>query len=269
MKIKTTLLKELVNKSINGASNNKLIPITQLMGITKSRDNIMLTTTDATNYFYVFGKVEAQYEDVQITVFAEQFAKLISKMTSDDVELNITNKGLQVVGNGDYTLELPLDENGELIKYPDPYSENYAEHDWDGEIKLSDVKTITESVKPSLATAVELPSITNYYVGENVVATDRYKVASLGVKLFNSDVLITSQLMDLLALCGSDISYKIDKDSMVFESKDCVVYSKRAGEADEYPITVIESLITKKVLAGRHLSEKKNMFCFQYYSQVY
>ena len=77
MKIKTELLKELVNKSINGAGNNKLIPITQLMGIKRADDTIQLTTTDATNYLYVYGTLDADVEDsINVTVFAEQFSKV-------------------------------------------------------------------------------------------------------------------------------------------------------------------------------------------------
>ena len=99
MKVKTEQLKELVNKSINGASNNKLIPITQLMGIRRSGGSLILTTTDATNYLYIDADSifdDPSDSDIQVTVFAEQFAKLISKMTSEYIELNIKNDTLEV-----------------------------------------------------------------------------------------------------------------------------------------------------------------------------
>lgn len=246
MKIETTKLKELVDVAIKGASSNKLIPITQLMGIKKRGEDIMLTTTDATNYLYVSGEVDAVEKDIEVTVFAEQFSKLISKMTSKDIYLNIVDGTLEVKGNGTYNLELPLDENGELVKYPDPLSEKYSKkYSYDGEIKISEIKTVIESIKPSLANTLELPSITNYFVGDNVVATDRYKIASFDNKMCNKEILMSAQLVDLLNLCDGDISYKIDKDCMVFESKNCLVFSKQVEDISEYPIDAIEKLIAE------------------------
>ena len=45
MKIKTELLKELIDKAMQCVGNNKLIPITQLMGIEAYKHIIKLTTT--------------------------------------------------------------------------------------------------------------------------------------------------------------------------------------------------------------------------------
>jgi DNA polymerase III sliding clamp (beta) subunit (PCNA family) len=243
MKIKTELLKELVGKAINGASNNKLIPITQLMGIKKTESNIMLTTTDATNYLYVKGEVEPVENDMQVTVFAEQFAKLVSKMTCNDIYLTLKDNTLEVKGNGTYTLELPLDENGELIKYPDHYAEIF-DVNWEGTIKPTEIKTIIDSVKPSLSTTMEMPAITNYFVGDKVIATDRYKIASFDNKMLLSDeVLMSSQLMDLLNLATNDIKYFIGKTHMLFDAGDMVIYSKGVEDISEYPIDALENLI--------------------------
>lgn len=241
MKIKTELLKELVTKSINGASNNKLIPITQLMGIQGFENQLVLITTDATNYFYVCGK-DVDVKEFNVTVFAEQFAKLISKMTCKEISLDIKDGSLEVKGNGTYTLELPLDENGELIKYPDPYAD-VPNIDFDGTIQVSKVKAIVDSIRPSLATTMELPSITNYFVGNSVVATDRYKIASYDDTVTNDEILVSSQLMNLLALFEDKIEYKIEDNYMIFNSEDCWLYSKQKDDISEYPIEAINKLI--------------------------
>lgn len=242
MKIKTELLKELVGKAINGASNNKLIPITQLMGIKKTESCFMLTTTDATNYLYVRGEVEPVENDMQVTVFADQFAKLISKMTSKEITLEVLNGALQVIGNGDYTLELPLDENGNFIQYPDPYAE-VADINYTGTIKPSEISVILDAVKPSLASTMEMPVITNYFVGESVMATDRYKVASFNKQIVTEETLISSQLMNLLSLTDKDIKYFISSNHMIFENDDITIYSKQSDDVSEYPVDVLENLI--------------------------
>ena len=116
MKVNTEQFKELVSKSVVGASNNKLIPITQLMGIKKSGNSIMLTTTDATNYLYIFGDIDGNEPDMSVTVFADQFAKLVSKMTSKTITFEVVDGVLNVIGNGNYSIELPLDEHGEIYR---------------------------------------------------------------------------------------------------------------------------------------------------------
>ena len=242
MKIKTEQLKKLVSKSINGLGNDKLIPLTQFIGIKAEDGNITLTTTDTTNYLYVYGEVE-DTEIIQVTAFAEQFAKLISKMTSAEIELEVVNSTLHIIGNGDYTLELPLDENGELIVFPDPYSE--VSDKTDGTIKIAEIKTIIESIKPSLSSSDELPSIKNYFVGDNVIATDRYKIASFDNAMLNKEVLMSSKLMDLLSLVDTDIKYHIAKNYMVFEGDNVSIFSKQADDVSEYPIDAIEKLINQ------------------------
>ena len=244
MKVKTEQLKELVNKVISGTSNNKLIPVTQLMGIYGFEGSLILTTTDATNYFYVCGK-GVDVVEFSATVFAEQFAKLISKMTCKEIYLNIVDNALEIKGNGTYTLELPLDENGNLVKYPDPYAD-VPNIEFDGIISVSKIKAIVDSIRPSLATTTELPSITNYFVGNSVVATDRYKIASYDDAITNDVILVSSHLMDLLALFDDKIEYKIGDNYMIFNSENCWLYSKQKDDISEYPIDAVRSLIDEK-----------------------
>lgn len=244
MKIKTELLKELVNKSINGAENDKTMPMTQFMGIKKSEDSVMLTTTDTVNYLYVYGECEDS-EDINVTVYAEQFSKLISKMTSTEIELEVVDGGLHIIGNGDYMLELPLEDDGEIIVFPDPYADAKDKKTTDGIIKVAEIKTIIASVRPSLSTSDELKSIKNYFVGDNVIATDRYKIASFDNKMMEKELLMSARLMDLLNIVQSDIKYHIAKDYMVFEGDNISIFSKQIDDVSEYPIDTIEKLISQ------------------------
>ena len=91
-----------------------MIPITGLMSIELKDHKLTLTTTDAINYlFIVEDKVDG--EDFCVVVQAETFAKLISRMTSETVSLELVGEELRVTGNGEYKIDLPLDEEGELI----------------------------------------------------------------------------------------------------------------------------------------------------------
>ena len=108
--IKTVKLKEMVAKAVKGVGNNKLIPLTSLMAIELKDATLTLITTDATNYLYI-SEDKVVGEDFYVVVDANVFSKLISKMTCEDVTLEIKSDiiALQVKGNGTYKIELPLD----------------------------------------------------------------------------------------------------------------------------------------------------------------
>ena len=241
--INTEKLKDMVSKVIKGAGNDKLIPITQLMGIKQHGTEIVLTTTDATNYLYVSGEVESK-SDFSVTVFAEQFSKLVSKLTSTDVSLEVKDNVLEVVGNGKYSIELPLNEEGNLIDYPDPIASVPKAKD-KGTVKKTDIKTIIDTVKPSLATDKSNPEIMNYFVGKSVLATDSYKIANFDVGLFKSEYLISPELMDLLDIADTDsITYILINDSVVFTAGDIKIFGKLMQ--GDYPVDLLEKLLAEK-----------------------
>ena len=244
MKVKTEQLKEMVGRAVQGASNNKLIPITQLMGITVRDKQLTITTTDATNYLYIAGELSKK-DDFTVTVPVEQFSKLIGKMTSKEVELVIKDNLLEVTGNGTYTIELPLDEEGNIIQYPDPMNEYLdGDFEYNGHISKEDIDVILDSCKPSLATTLEYPSIINYYAGDMVCATDSMNCASLDVGIFDTNTLISSQLMDLIGVIATDkVDYFMNGEVMLFESSVGRVFTQQIQETDEYPIDVLKKLI--------------------------
>ena len=117
MKIATNLLKEAVNNSLKGTSNNALIPITQMIGIKLNNNKLHLLSTDMTNTLEMtLDKVLG--DDIDITVEAEKFGKLISKMTSPEIDLSVKDDVLIVKGNGTYKIPLISDEEG-LVSFPE------------------------------------------------------------------------------------------------------------------------------------------------------
>ena len=242
MKIKTELLKELVSKAMQCAGDNKLIPLTQFLGIKANNDIIKLVTTDATNYMYVFGELDND-DELEITVFAEQFSKLISKMTSEFTYLAIKDGNLEVKGNGTYTLELPLDEEGEPIKYPNPLGDIKYEFE-KNKIAIKDIKLMADTMSPSLATTDELPALKNYYVGETVMTASRNELTSYNVKIADREVLMSLKLVELLSIMENDISYYIDDDRMIFYTDNITIYSKWDNDVEEYPIEKLNELVS-------------------------
>ena len=244
--VKTEKLKEMVSRAVKGVGNNKLIPLTSLMAIEVKDGKLTLITTDATNYLYIIeDKVVA--DDFYVVVDANTFSKLISKMTCENVTLEVKSGiyVLEVKGNGNYKIELPLDENGEPIKYPNPYDKLQNEVADVGTINRTTIQVILETIKPALATTLENPCYTGYYVGEQVVATDTYKIASMGVQLFKTESrLISAEMFDLLAVMGAEkINVQTSDNDAVFVTPDCIVCGKFMEGIEDYAIDAIMDLV--------------------------
>lgn len=233
--IKTNLLKEMVGKSIKGASINKLLPITQMMAIKLQGGVLELITTDATNYLYVReSKVEG--EDFYACVSADQFSKLISRMTCDSINLELTDAALKVRGNGEYLVPLQFDEDGTIVNYPDPLKDFEAEGEA-RQIQGTTVNTILNAVKPSLATTLENPCYIGYYAGDKVVGTDSFQISVLDVQLFDEPKLIAPEVMELVGILQSEKINVDCKDNVtVFSTPNCVVYSQNMDGIEDFAI---------------------------------
>lgn len=242
LKIKTSELQEMVGKAAKCVSNNKLIPLTSLMSI-KVEDNVLtLTTTDATNYFYVSKPEKVDCENFEVSVLADLFTKLIQKTTAEFTTLILNGAIMQVKGNGTYTMELPLDENGSTIKFP----KKIKDEAWEtaGIVKLSTIKNILAVNKASLADNMECPVLTCYYCGSKVITSDRKKICSTAIKVFDNPMIITAALMDLLGvLTDENIEVLTAGDSALYRTEHDVIYSPITEGVDTFPVKAIDSLV--------------------------
>lgn len=243
--LNTNLLQTMVSKAMKGASCNKMIPITGLMAIQLKDHKFTLITTDATNYLYVEeDKVDG--EDFYVVVQADMFSKLISKLTCETVVLTVTDNTLYVKGNGNYKIELPLNEEGELIKYPDPLAKDSTLEDA-GEINLSTVRLILNTSKAALATSLEVPCYTGYYAGDSIVSTDTYKICGIDIKLFDEPALISAETMDLLNVF-TDEKIKVYRanNTIAFVTPSSTVYGKLMDNIADYQIDAIGGLLDQE-----------------------
>ena len=242
--INTTLLQTMVARAVKGASENKMIPLTSLMAIELKDNTLTIITTDSTNYLYVKSD-KVVGDDFYVVIQSEMFSKLVSKLTCENVTMELKENFLNVRGNGSYSIELPLNEDGELIRFPDPVSKVNLEDA--GEVKLSTIKLITSTAKASLAETLDNPCYTGYYVGKNVVATDTYKICGINISLFDEPALISASMMDLLDIFTDEtIKVSRDGDTVIFESPNTVLYGKFMDSIDDYQIEAINGLLDQE-----------------------
>lgn len=242
MQVKTTVLQSMVEKSIKGSGFNKLIPLTSLIGIEVIQGKLSLITTDATNYLYVTEPVSA--EDFYTVVDADKFAKLVGRLASEDVELLLTDSYLRVVsGNGSYQLEIALDENGEVVKYPDPISK-LEELPNSLELPLTDVKKILTGIKPSLAVTLENPCYIGYYCGNRVIGTDTYKISAFDKTLFEYPLLVSPETVDLLNVVTADkLLIRYNQKVLVATADGVSIYCPVMSGIEDYAIDAINEVI--------------------------
>lgn len=245
-KIKTEVLKDLMSKATKGAGNNKLIPITSLMELKTENNKLQITTTDMVHFLYVTDKLaEVSFSDLNIVIEVEKFAKLISKLTTEYVTIEDCGKYIEVVGNGRYTIDIPLDENGERIKYTEPESTTAEEFT----TKKTILDLVSSVCKASVAKTFEVPVYTNYYVGDIVLATDTYVISSVDIDLFDDKkILVPYELMELLSVINEeDIKVKFaDNNRIWFETSNVSILGKLADGVEEYAVDAIEGLVKQE-----------------------
>ena len=237
----------MVSRAVKGCSNDKGLPITGFMSIELLEHRLTLATTNASDYLFISeDKVEG--EDFSVVVEAETFAKLVSKTTTENITLELKGEELNVVGNGNYRIELPLDAEGQLVKFPRPLDDidiKKVEHKY--QVQLSTIRTILTVNKPALAPLSDAqitPLYTAYYVGDSVVSTDSYKICGTDVKLFDEPALINAPMMDLLDVMSEEnITVYIDGNTIVFVTDDCIVYGKTQEGIEKYQIDAISGLL--------------------------
>ena len=241
MKIKTNMLQEMVAKAIKAVSNNKMIPLTGLMGIELGNNKLTLQTTDGNNVLKVCQPVESlDTQNFYTIVNADTFSKLVSKTTSEYITLENNENFLEFKGNGNYKLEIALNSDGEIVKFP-----NY-------EIKDELAKIIsTEKLKNTLTTAkvcsaqtMEVPCLTGYYIGDKVLSTNRDMVCYIDEKLIDTPILISSDTALLIQLISkSEIKLIINNNILSFITDDIVINCRELEGKDIYPLIPLENLV--------------------------
>lgn len=248
MKIATNKLQELMSRVSKGAGNNKMLPITSLIGIKLSNNVLSLETTDGTNFLYI-QEDEVEGDNFEVTIKIDTFAKLVSKMTCETIELSLNDNTLIVRGNGTYHIDIPIDENGNMIKYPDPYSSIDKNYSNIIILELSTVKNILKTNKAALATTFEVPCYTNYYVGDTVMSTDTYKICKNDISITSTPMLISANLMDLLdVITCEEIKLVIENTSnmIAFSTPDCKVVGRTAEGIEDYAIASMNGVLSKE-----------------------
>lgn len=242
MKIKTSILQEMVAKAIKAVSNNKMIPLTSLIGVELQDGKLTLQTTDGNNILKVSQQVEFLYNEIFYTIVnADTFSKLVGKTTSEYITLENNENYLDFRGNGNYKLELALNSDGEIVKFPDYEIDTTIQPI---EVSVDKLKNVLSISKVAIAKTMEVPCLTGYYLGDKVLTTNREMVCYIEENILNKPILLLDTTAELLQLLTTPTMLLfIDDNKLVFKTENIVIYCRELEGKDLYPIVPIETLV--------------------------
>lgn len=243
MKIKTSILQNMVSIAIQGSSNNRMIPISSLMGIELVNGTLTLTTTDGSNQLRVNAKIE-NTEEMETSFYtivdAEIFSKLVSKTTKPTITLKNENNWLLVEGNGTYKLDIPVNEEGEIIRFPDIKEITTESCPIETELLQYAITT----AKASVAKTMEAPYLTGYYIADDIIATDRQMACRVGAKLVKEPILLSNEIAELLMLVeDKEINLLKEGNNLLFVTPNITIACKELEGKEMYPVQQINGLL--------------------------
>lgn len=250
--INTTELKSALSKVCKCAKNDKTAPLTQLLHInTIDSHTIEFTSTDEKNIFsyYLFDELN-NFESFDVCILVDQITKLVSKFNSSKTELFLSDSGNELKLNGDglYTISIPIDAEGNKIKYPKVDIGNNKSEVYTGKMKtfINNLKYCEGSItKLSFDLQAEDYPRTNYFVGDKMAALDGFLATTVYGDPIPFSMLVSPTMVKILTNFEDDefSLYKTDK-YIIFESKSCKLISIEPEGLDGFPIEVAESIIS-------------------------
>jgi DNA polymerase III sliding clamp (beta) subunit (PCNA family) len=243
MTINTEVLKGLVQRAAKGAIGNNLAPITNMMELELIDGNLRLTTTDLSSYLSIL-QGEVTGDNMRIVLTADIFSRLVGRTTSENITITQTElESVVIKGNGTYTLPLPLDGNGDPVRFKD------IDLEWKKvkgkTVNLSALESLLRVNKASIARGVEAPCYTGYYCGEDsVVTTDRYKVCRNAVRIFDDTTLLQDSFVELFAvLLDEKVTLKKKGDAVMVKTPSAVIVGEVNDDIENFAIDAINNLI--------------------------
>lgn len=242
IKIKTEILKTMLNKAIKVCSFNKMLPLTELIEISIENNILGIRTTDNVTNLLLEKPLENDNNDMRVVVDALLFTSLINKITTEYIEIQSRENSLTIIGNGVYEMEIRVDENNEIVKFPEI---NISKEDG----KEFDFKQLVNKInicKAAIPDNLDTIELNNYYLKDNIIATNAFKVTIIPNldELKTEEMLISKDLGKLLIeLNLENAKYKLENNILTILQEGFILTSVVNQNLDKYPIDAINHML--------------------------
>lgn len=245
IKIKTDLLKSIVSKAVKVCSFNKMLPLTELMEINVEGEKLTVRTTDNITNLFLIGKIEGNTESMRVVLDATLFNALINKITTEYIELIITDNALTVNGNGVYTVDVRIDETGEIIKFAD------VSVDSSKATKALDYKELVKRMtvcKAAIPDNFDAPELNNYYLKDKIITTNAFKVTCVDniSGLVAEELFISKDLGRIIIDLGFEAAkYYVEDNKLVIMNDEFILTSKIGQDLEKFPLDAIKMMLNQ------------------------
>ncbi len=249
LSIKTETFKDLLDKALKGVSNNKLFPITSLVGIQFADGELTVMTYDGNNSIYLFhylGEEEGQ-KQVYVAVEANKLHDLIGKITDETIQLIFGEDSFNVKSsNGTFKFSVAVEDGFGVVKFPDNQTPLLQEEGIKYiELYYKDLELLLKVNRAAAAKTSEVICLTGAYIGEKIITTDSYVACITDKDLFNETMLLNYTTIDLLPIFENDekVVAVIGKDRISFYTDNAIVVGSKMSQLNDFPGKEIMSFL--------------------------
>ncbi len=249
VEFKTNNLVDLVSKAYKGVGNNKLIPITSLIGLQFSSDGFYVRSYDGLNEVVIKDAsikrdYELQYEEVVVN--ANILKSLLDKITTENIYLELTPNKLIITGNGEYFLDIVYDENVPLtmkrLDFNDYGSETYN-------IKKSDLLVAVTNNEASVDLNNQIICETGALFSKKLITTDEILATLTDVELVkDKKFLFSYSTLHLVDIFNKDeLIFKVNGNTFKLTDGINYIVGNFVQGLDEYPEESLLGLVGEDV----------------------
>lgn len=244
VEFKTDILVDLVNKAYKGVGNNKLIPITSLIGLQFAEDGFYVRSYDGLNEVVIKdSSIKRDYDlnHEEVVVNANILKALLDKITTDKIYLELDTNRLIITGNGEYILDIVYDEDIPLtmkrLPFDDFNCETYT-------IKKNDLLVAITSNEASVDLNNQIVCETGALFSKKLITTDEILATLTNVELVkDKKFLFSYSTLHLVDIFNKDeLIFKVNGNSFKLTDGVNYIVGNFVQGVDEYPEESLLSL---------------------------
>lgn len=254
VKLNTKMFASLLSRAAKCSLKNSVDIMAELIEI-KLKDGILsLRTTDTRNTL-VLRMPNVTGEDFSAVISVTLFEKIVNKTTKEDIELQIDDAAVTLVGNGTYKFPRPIEGTQQIEFASVPLIQN---PELRVELKLDDIRKAIKYNGDFVGSAFVDPTISGFYFGDNVVTTDGYNACFLKNKFFDNDVMLYDSTVKLINEFEGDTVVFLKKGSEIqFYNSTALLSSVAHKETDNFPSVELNKYLEDTFESGVTISVKE------------
>ena len=235
MIIKTEDLKSISQTILAAVDSNELSILTETLELVVKNNVLYMNVTN--REYYASVKLKVDYDkDFHATVNANLFLKLVSQLTTENVEFNVVDNILEIKSNGKYKMPLIYD-NDRLLELPEIKIDNVTStFDVDSSVLISILQYNSKQLNVG---AISKPVQKMYYIDENGAITFTNGACINSFTLEKPvKILLNNKIVKLFKLFkGKSVHFVLGQDAL---SND-IIQTKVKFTSDDVDITAVLS----------------------------